>query len=63
MGSWNSGGNQYIQLVNVLDCKLLTNGGQPHKLSHSRSGPDLNSDVRGEQVVNDGLSISNISIG
>ena len=27
-GSWNGRGNQYIQLVNVLYCKLLTNGKQ-----------------------------------
>ena len=26
MGSWKSRGNQYIQLVKVLYCKLLTNG-------------------------------------
>ena len=27
-GSWKGRGNQYIQLVNVLYCKLLTNGKQ-----------------------------------
>ena len=28
MGSWKGRGNQYIQLVKVLYCKLLTNGKQ-----------------------------------
>ena len=28
MGSWESRGNQYTQLVKVLYCKLLTNGKQ-----------------------------------
>ena len=28
MGSWNGRGNQYIQFVRVLYCKLLTNGQQ-----------------------------------
>ena len=28
MGSWNGRGNQYIQLVKVLYCKLPTNGKQ-----------------------------------
>ena len=28
MGSWKGRGNQYIQLVRVLYCKLLTNGKQ-----------------------------------
>ena len=28
MGSWKVRGNQYIQLVKVLYCKLLTNGQQ-----------------------------------
>ena len=27
-GSWEGRGNQYIQLVNILYCKLLTNGKQ-----------------------------------
>ena len=28
MGSWKGSGNQYIQLVKVLYCKLSTNGKQ-----------------------------------
>ena len=28
IGSWEGGGNQYIQFVRVLYCKLLTNGKQ-----------------------------------
>ena len=28
MGSWKGGGNQYIQLVKVLYCKLPSNGKQ-----------------------------------
>ena len=28
LGSWKGRGNQYIQLVKVLYCKLLTNGKQ-----------------------------------
>ena len=28
MGSWKGRGNQYIQFVRVLYCKLLTNGKQ-----------------------------------
>ena len=28
MGNWKGRGNQYIQLVKVLYCKLLTNGKQ-----------------------------------
>ena len=28
MGSWEGRGNQYIQLVKVLSCKLPTNGKQ-----------------------------------
>ena len=28
MGSWKGRGNQYIQLVKVLYCKLLSNGKQ-----------------------------------
>ena len=28
MGSWKGRGNQYVQLVKVLYCKLLTNGKQ-----------------------------------
>ena len=42
-GSWKGSGNQYIQLVKVLYCKLPSN----YKLSHLRSGRDLNSDLRG----------------
>ena len=28
MGSWKGRGNQYIQLISILYCKLLTNGKQ-----------------------------------
>ena len=42
-GSFMGRGNQYIQLVKVLRCKLPTN----YQVSHLRSGWDSNSDLRG----------------
>ena len=44
-------GNQYIELVKVLYCKLPTKASN-YQLSHLRSGGDLNSDLRGESVTN-----------
>ena len=47
-GSWKGRGNQYIELVKVLYCKLPTDEkASNYQLSHSRSGRELNSDLRG----------------
>ena len=53
-GSWKGRGNQYIQLVKVLYCKLLTNGKQlPAFPLEAGSGtePRLQSEVGGESVT------------
>ena len=49
-GSWKGRGNQYIQLVKFLYCKLLTNASNYH-LSHLRSGREPNPDLRGKSVT------------
>ena len=44
MGSWKGRGNQYIQLVKVLYCKLPTNGNQLPLCHHPATiaiGPDM----------------------
>ena len=46
MDSFVGRGNQYIQLVKVLYCKLPTNGKQIPAF-HLRSGQEPNSDLRG----------------
>ena len=46
MGSFMGRGNQYIQLVKVLYCKLLTNDKQPPAFP-LEVGPGTNSDLRG----------------
>ena len=46
MGSWKDRGNQYIQLVKVLYCKLLTNASN-YQLSHLRLGWEANPNLRG----------------
>ena len=43
MGSFVGRGNQYIQLVKVLYCKLPANG--KYQLSHLKSGQDTNSNL------------------
>ena len=45
-GSWEGIGNQYIQLVKVLYCKLLTNGKQLLAFP-LEVGPGRNPDLRG----------------
>ena len=45
VGSWKGSGNQYIQLVKAMYCKLPTSN---YQLSHFRCGQDWNSDLRGE---------------
>ena len=47
-GSWKGRGNQYIQLVKVLYCKLPA---KDKPLSYLSSGRDLNSDPRGGRQV------------
>ena len=50
LGSWKGRENQYIQLVKVLYCKVLTKVKQLPAF-HTGSSQDLNSDVRvGRQV-------------
>ena len=53
-GSWKGRGNQYIQFVRVLYCKLPTNGKQLYQLSHlrKRAGDRTPaSEVGGESVT------------
>ena len=47
MGSFMDRGNQYIQWVKVLYCKLPSNGKQLPAFLYLRSGQDLNSNLRG----------------
>ena len=53
MGSWEGRGNQYIRLVKVLYCKLLTNGKQlpPFSLEVRPGTETLISEVGGESVT------------
>ena len=46
MGSFMGRGNDYIQLVKVLYCKLRVSN---YQLSHLRSGRDSNFDLRGRR--------------
>ena len=50
-GSWKGRGNQYIQLVKVLYCKLLTNGKQPPAF---RLGAVLGTEPRSHTEVGGG---------
>ena len=45
--SWKDRGNQYIQFVRVLYCKLPTNGKQLYQLSHLRPCREPNPGLRG----------------
>ena len=52
MGSWQGEGNQYIQLVKVLYCKLPTNGKQLPGFPHDiRPGFESSSHRLGGECV------------
>ena len=46
-GSWKGRGNQFIQFVRVLYCKLPTNGLSNYQLSHLRLCREPNPGLRG----------------
>ena len=52
MGSWKGRGNQYIQFVRAMYCKLPTNGKQlPAFPLEAMPGPNLALEVGGESVT------------
>ena len=51
MGSWKDRGNQYMQLVKVLYCKLLTNGKQLPAFPLEAGNRTPGSEVGGDSVT------------